>query len=266
MPRLTDPKAIRARLEEDRPWTAFALADLEPPYSDHATWFVPSATPHAIGLLYRAFGTPIVLCAGQSDEWPVVLREMDAAIGDAPDVYAVVRPHVLPVVRSLYDAIEERAMIRMLLEESHFHPAFPDGPARVGPADLDAIKRLFEDEPPPFFLPSMLEDGIYYGIQEGNRLVALAGTHVVAREVSVAALGNIYTRPDRRGRGLATAVTSAVARDLLQMGIATVVLNVREDNHPAVRVYERLGFRGYCTYFEVPARRQQPVMKVREEQ
>jgi len=255
MPRLTDPKAIRARLEEDRPWTAFALADLEPPYADHATWFVPSATPHAIGLLYRAFGTPIVLCAGQSDEWPVVLREMDAAIGDAPDVYAVVRPPVLPVVRSLYDAIEERAMIRMLLEESHFQPAFPDAPARVGPEDLDAIKLLFDDEPPPFFLPSMLEDGIYYGIREGQRLVALGGTHVVAREVSVAALGNIHTRPDCRGRGLATAVTSAVVRDLLHMGIATVVLNVREDNHPAVHVYERIGFRRYCMYYEVPARR-----------
>ena len=46
MPRLTDPKAIRARLEEDRPWTAFALADLEPP-TDRATQPVLSE-PHAI--------------------------------------------------------------------------------------------------------------------------------------------------------------------------------------------------------------------------
>jgi GNAT superfamily N-acetyltransferase len=255
MPRLTDPKAIRARLEEDRPWTAFALADLEPPYSDHAAWFVPSATPHAIGLLYGAFGTPIVLCAGQSDEWPVVLSEMDRAIGDARDIYAVVRPDVLPVIRSHYQAIEERLMVRMQLAPGRSRPVVADAARRLGPLDLETVNRLFAGETPPFFLPSMLADGIYYGIREHDQLVAVAGTHVVARDVSVAALGNIYTRPDRRGRGLAAAVTSAVVRDLIHMGIATIVLNVREDNHPAVHVYERLGFRRYCTYFEVPARR-----------
>ena len=255
MPQLTDPQEIRARLEQDRPWTAFALADLEPPYSDHASWFVPRDNPHAIGLLYRAFGTPIVLCAGRSDEWPLVLGEIDTALGEVPDVYAVVRPEVLSNIRSRYQPAEERPMVRMLLDTARFQPVSSAGAARVNPSDLDLVKALFADDPPPFFLPSMLGDGIYYGVRENDRLVALAGTHVVAREVSVAALGNIYTRPDRRGRGLAASVTSAVVRDLIEMGIATIVLNVREDNATAVRVYERLGFERYCTYFEVPAKR-----------
>jgi RimJ/RimL family protein N-acetyltransferase len=255
MPRLTDPEAIRARLEQDRPWTAFALADLEPPYSDHANWFVPAGNSQAIGLLYRAFGAPIVLCSGESDEWPDLLREMGDAIGDARDVYAVVRPELLPAVRINFDIVEEQPMVRMLLETTRFRPVQSDAVRRISPSGLEAVKALFANEPPPFFLPSMLEDGIYYGICEEERLVALAGTHVLARDVSVAALGNIYTRPDRRGRGLATAVTSAVARDLLQMGVATVVLNVREDNHPAIHLYEQLGFARYCSYFEIPARR-----------
>lgn len=255
MPRLTDPEAIRARLEQDRPWTAFALADLEPPYSAHATWFIPVGKSFAIGLLYRAFGTPIVLCSGQSDEWPDLLREMDDAIGDARDVYAVVRPELLPAIRAQYRPVEERPMVRMLLKSTRFRPVVSDAARRISPSGLEAIKALFANEPPPFFLPSMLDDGVYYGICEEERLVAMAGTHVLARDVSVAALGNIYTRPDRRGRGLASAVTSAVARDLLQMGVATVVLNVREDNDSAVRVYERLGFERYCLYYEVPATR-----------
>jgi predicted GNAT family acetyltransferase len=99
----------------------------------------------------------------------------------------------------------------------------------------------------------MLEDGVYYGVHEDGALVAAAGTHVVARGVGVAALGNIYTRPDRRGRGLATAVTAAVTGHLARLGIATIVLNVRDDNHAAIHVYERLGFRPYCNYFEVMA-------------
>jgi len=255
MPQLVDPFAIRARLEGDRPWSAFALADLEPPYSVHASWFVPDDSRHAIALLYRAFGTPIVLCVGQSEEWSVVLREIDASLGDTRDVYAVVRPEVLPVIRGHYHAIEERPMIRMLLDQRLFRPVPSDAGQRLGRSDLNAIQALYGDEPPAFFLPAMLEDGLYYGIREEGRLVTIAGTHVVARDVSVAALGNIYTRPDRRGNGLATAVTSAVARDLVRMDVATVVLNVREDNHPAVHVYERLGFARYCNYFEVVATR-----------
>src|SRR5262245_532844 len=238
MPRLTDLQNIRARLEEDRPWTAFALADLEPPYAVHANWFAPAGNRHAIGLLYGAFGTPIVLCSGQSDEWPNLLREMDHAIGEARDVYAVVRPELLPAIRIQYQTIEERPMVRMVLHPGSFRPVFSDNVTRVGPSSLDLVRTLFADDPPLFFLPSMLNDGLYYGVREDDGLVALAGTHVLARDVSVAALGNIYTRPDRRGRGLAGAVTSSVARALIDMGIATIVLNVREDNHPAVRVYE----------------------------
>ena len=58
-------------------------------------------------------------------------------------------------------------------------------------------------------------------------LVAVAGTHLLAPEEGAAAIGNIYTRRDRRGRGLGRAVTSAVLADLA--GIETVGLNVRAD-------------------------------------
>src|SRR5262245_54984465 len=134
MPRLTDPHAIRARLEQDRPWTAFALADLEPPYSAHASWFVPHGNPHAIGLLYEAFGTPLVLCSGQSDEWPDLLREIDQAVGEAREVYVVIRPELLPVIRFQYQAIEERPMVRMVLHPGAFRPAVSNAATRIGPA------------------------------------------------------------------------------------------------------------------------------------
>ncbi len=245
MPPLTDPGLVRARLETDRPWAAFALADLEPPYSAHATWFVPPDSPHAIGLLYRAFGTPIVLLAGSSGEWASLLHEMDAALGGGRDVYAVVKPDALPVITSHYLVNEQRPMVRMVLDQAGARPPVSGAVSRLGPLDLGSIQALYADEPPAFFLTSMLHDGVYYGIREHEDLIAVAGTHVVARDVSVAALGNIYTRADRRGRGLATATTNAVASGLVRLGISTIVLNVREDNQPAVRVYERLGFKRY---------------------
>jgi hypothetical protein len=39
MPQLTDRGLIQAILERDRPWAAYALADLEPGYAEQALWF-----------------------------------------------------------------------------------------------------------------------------------------------------------------------------------------------------------------------------------
>ena len=96
----------------------------------------------------------------------------------------------------------------------------------------------------------MLDQGAFHGLWENGQLLAVAGTHLVAPTEDVAAVGNVYTRRDRRGRGLAAAVTSAVVDELLRMRIRTIVLNVNQSNAAAIRVYERLGFRRHCSYFE----------------
>ncbi|HJN42619.1 MAG: hypothetical protein CL477_20280 [Acidobacteria bacterium] len=260
MPQLTDPHLIRERLEADRAWAAFALADLEPPYSAFASWFCPTDGP-AIALLYRAFATPILLCVGTSRNWDAVLDEVDIALRDVQDVYAVVRPETLPLIKNRYASNDERSMVRMVLEPGHHRPVISDGACRLGPDDLEAVQRLYLSEPPDFFLPSMLTDGLYYGIREGEQLVAVAGTHVLAPALGVGALGNVYTRSEHRRRGHATALAGAVTSEMIRSGVTTIVLNVREDNHSARRVYERLGFNGYCSYFEVSASRR-PVQRL----
>ena len=125
----------------------------------------------------------------------------------------------------------------------------------LGPDDLGALRSLYEEDPPAFFLPEQVKDGVYFGVRQPGDLVAVAGTHVVSDRGSVGAIGNVYTRPDCRGRGLAAEVTGAVARELRRRGIATIVLNVADSNRAARRVYERLGFVEYCVFDEGLARR-----------
>ena len=56
-------------------------------------------------------------------------------------------------------------------------------------------------------------------------------------------LSSIGTRPEWRGRGLATIVTRALARDSVAEGYDLVYLGVYAENAPAIALYEKLGFR-----------------------
>jgi predicted GNAT family acetyltransferase len=90
-----------------------------------------------------------------------------------------------------------------------------------------------------------------------GRLVAVAGTHVVSRQEHVAVVGNVFTHPAYRGRGYATAATSAVTEALLEH-CDHVVLTVDPNNAPAVAAYARLGYREVCQLVEASAARRDP--------
>jgi ribosomal protein S18 acetylase RimI-like enzyme len=67
--------------------------------------------------------------------------------------------------------------------------------------------------------------------------------------MGLAAVGNVLTHRDYRGRGFATNVTGAVTQDLLRF-CDQVVLNVRLDNTPALRAYRSLGYQEHTRFEE----------------
>jgi ribosomal-protein-alanine N-acetyltransferase len=154
-------------------------------------------------------------------------------------------------------------MWRMLLTQD-LPAAPPVVPVeRLSADDLQDLQELYRDgepsgEAPDFFLPSMLAEGVYFAAREAGRLVAAAGTHLAAPSEDLATIGNVYTRRDRRGRGLAGAVTGAVVAELRRSGIGSIALNVRQSNAAALALYHRLGFRRYCPFYEGVARLRTP--------
>ena len=88
--------------------------------------------------------------------------------------------------------------------------------------------------------------------EDEDRLVAVAGTHVVSQPEGIGVIGNVFTHPRYRGQGIGTLVTSAVTRELLTSG-REVVLSVDPANDAAVRTYRRLGFREAARIIEGPA-------------
>ena len=138
----------------------------------------------------------------------------------------------------------------MVLDAGQFDPPPLDGALRIEPEQADLLAALYRKAAGPneeivAFSPWQIAHGVFYGVWHDSALVATAGTHVWSAAEGVAAVGNVFTQPEFRGRGYATLCTAAVAREAIAAGLDTVVLNVRQDNAPAIRVYEKLGFRRY---------------------
>lgn len=111
---------------------------------------------------------------------------------------------------------------------------------RLGSADVPQMLQLVAATQPGPFAERTVELGEYYGVFEGERLVAMAGERFEAgtlREIS-----GVCTHPDFQGRGLARRLVQMLIR--LEIGRNKIpFLHVMNDNHRARRIYERMGFR-----------------------
>lgn len=247
---MTDDRArIRALLETDRGWAVYALGDLEPPQAAFAEWRLAPGGG-ALVLLYREFGVPVLFTFGP----PAEVAPLVNALAEG-EVYLLIRPDSLPLVEACFTVRDLTDMRRMLLDPAAFARPNGAGVARLNEGDFAALEALYADgadshEAPDFFYRQHLERGMFCGVREGERLVAAAGTHLVSPALGLGTIGNVYVRRDRRGRGLGQLVTAAVTAELLALGLITIALNVRADNVVAMRVYEKLGFRHYCSFYE----------------
>jgi len=168
------------------------------------------------------------------------------------------RAEHLGVLRRFYDLPAPlTALRRMHVTAGTFRP--PAAPVsaveRLGRTDEAALFTLYADYPESAFHAGALADGFFFGVRERGAIVAAGGTHVVAQGRGIAAVGSIFTRPDARGHGYATAITAAVTEALLALPCRDVFLNVAADNTGAARIYERLGYRDHCLFYSGEARR-----------
>lgn len=105
--------------------------------------------------------------------------------------------------------------------------------------DMNAMLDLAKLTAPGPFEVRTRELGRFFGVFEGQRLLAMAGQrlHLTGfTEVSA-----VCAHPGARGRGYARAVIARVVEDIVQRG-ETPMLHVLSSNTAAIRVYEGLGF------------------------
>lgn len=247
-----------AALSQDRVWNCFALADLSPPfraYSQIAIARRADAADWATCLVLRHPALTVVSPSGAPDGVAAILARLDL-----PErMLLQAREAHLPLLQQYYRFLPgERALLRMSVSAATFLPPEPAPhvqPELLTSADLTALQALYAHFPETHFRDDQLEHGVFYGVRNGDQVVAVGGTHVVAIAHGLAVLGNIFTHPDARRQGYARAVTAALVTDLLARGCQDVVLNVVAENTPAITLYTSLGFQTHSHYWAMEAER-----------
>jgi ribosomal protein S18 acetylase RimI-like enzyme len=252
---LREKAEIEAFLRRDPLLHIYGIGDLDPFYWSYTSWYGlrTDAALHAIVLLYTGGSPPTMLALGRETE---PLCELVASIRPRlpSRFYCHLSPGVNRILAPHYTMTSQGVHWKMGLSKPERIEEVKTGEVvGLGPGDGEELLRFYRDSyPGNWFDPRMLETGCYCGIREGDELVSVSGIHLFSPEYRVAALGNIATRPDRRGRGLGLRVTAALCRRLLQE-VDHVGLNVRADNRSAIRIYERLGFERVSEYEEFEA-------------
>lgn len=252
--RLVDPDRIREMLAPDRAYSAYAIAQLEPRRFPFTEWYTAEGRPGRALVLHSRSGLGHAFFATGDP------GALDAALSLHPGprfTFGSMREEHKRVIEKYFFVTRRQEMARMSVTAATF--ACVDGPARrVTGGDIAAVNRLYSSEGGrTAYRAEHVDEGVYFGIVEDGNLVSIAGTHVVALDEGIAVVGNVFTHPRCRGRGLATAATSAVTAELLER-CPLVVLTVETGNAPAVSAYRRLGYEAQCTLHETPLIRKEP--------
>lgn len=250
---LHDKAPIADVLRRETALHLYGLGDLDDFFWPYTTWYglEDGGKPRQVCLLYSGADPPtlLALAAEPLDEMRALLRSILHLLPRR--LWAHLSGDLVELFRAAYRVASHGPHYKMALARPERLAAVDTSAVEpVSAADLPALQRLYAASyPGNWFDPRMLETGYYYGVRDGAELLSVAGIHVYSPIYKVAALGNITTRPEARGRGLATAATAALCRALLP-AVEHIGLNVKAGNTAAIAAYERLGFERVATYDE----------------
>lgn len=236
---------------------AFVLGYLDPAYQNECHWYARTrgGEIRTLLLVYEGLSRPTLIFAGHEDGVSPLLREF---FDELPERAFVRTPKALAeAVQTAYVPSQPpREMQRMGLEKSTFYARFGQTPElspqveQLTHRDTGAIMQTYAAWPDNFFDPYQLSTGLYFGIRgDQDDVASIAGIHNVSEQYNVAAIGNLVTHPNYRGKGYAHQCTAVLLHKLFQR-VGLVALDVEAGNVPAIHTYTKFGFQSRAEFLE----------------
>jgi GNAT superfamily N-acetyltransferase len=130
--------------------------------------------------------------------------------------------------------------LQMVLPEEVTPPGPTSGIVPLSCADAHEMVTLTDLAFPGFFRGRTCDMGPYYGVRSEGELIAMGGTRLTLD--GYPEISGICTHPAHRGKGLAANLIWHLVRDHRRDGVVSW-LHVSAQNHHAIGIYLRLGFR-----------------------
>jgi len=251
---LHDKSTIETFLRGNVFLNLYSLGDLDDFFWPYTTWYALTDTAgvQTIALMYTGGSLPCLHALAEDDKVTYTEELLRCLIPILPRrFHAHLSLGLESILAEHYTLRPHGKHYKMALtDKSLLSNVDTSQVVGLSMSHLSEIISLFKKAyPGNYFEPRMLETKQYYGVRESGELVSVAGVHVYSPRYRVAALGNIATHPDYRGRGDGTTATAKVCKSLL-CEIDNIGLNVKVDNTSAIRCYERLGFEVIDSYGE----------------
>jgi len=166
---------------------------------------------------------------------------------DLNEPVIIIEPHHLAEVKKFFEPIEPAdaaskgkitTYLVMKTNAENFKPLIRHQVKRLGTEDYDEVLKYFGEEWVRR-VKDAIHRGIAYGAYENDALASIATTPEIID--NIAFVRGVYTVPSLGSRGFATSAVSALVKEIINLG-KEAALWVADDNLPARRIYERLGF------------------------
>lgn len=232
---------------------AYELGDLDDFDWPHTVWFgwENDGRLEQVVLLYTQPRIPVLIAIAEPPAQSMA-ELLTAITWSLPSVlYAHTTLTLLDTLAERYAIEDAEPHLKLALERTDLLDRHAVETEILTRDQVDEVKAFYAAAyPGTWFVPKMLATGRYVGVRHDGRLACIAGVHVHSPTWRVAALGNVATLPELRGRGLARGACASLCKLLLDDGVETISLNVRADNAAAIASYERLGFAPVTEYVE----------------
>jgi ribosomal protein S18 acetylase RimI-like enzyme len=246
---LSDRNQIEDYLNTHPGLFVYSLGDLEDNLWPYTKWFgaIEGGEITAICMVFTKYDPPLVQAISEPDNH-AINGLVSAISGYLPDR---ARVHFSDATDKAFAETYQRVNLvsgwKMALSDRSRLAEVDISPVqKLGLGDVESLERLYqsahgESDGSHLFTKSMLDIGPYFGMKIDDQVVSAAGVHVFSPHFGVAAIANVATRTDVRGRGFAQSVTARLCQELIT-SVEHIGLNVEGTNEPALRAYKRIGF------------------------